>query len=357
MLKIKIISIIVLLAIILSACGAVTPYPTPTMPSPTLILPTTTPLPTLTGTPTITSTFENTPTPETVFGYPTPEAAEVPTCVPMMDCLKLTPNIQRQDISFNELYIGKYVLRSWCNVDSRYDFCPYSAITISSRDGQHIEIGGYPVWLGKETGADLTGDGTPDIVINWWSGGGMCCQKILLYEAGDKLKKIMDIGPDHVGTFTDLNGDGTYEYVAPEDISSSFCYNCGAFTSVVYEYQPKLGYIPATDKFKDVLSADIKEGLNFINQFTEQNPNMLFYFPDINLYDNPSADDKAYLKYWSENADYSRAVNSVYELVVNYLLAGQQSNGQKILNKYFPSDKASEYLLGIKNDLQGLLAP
>jgi hypothetical protein len=40
--------------------------------------------------------------------------------------------------------------------------------------------------------------------------------------------------------------------------------------------------------------------------------------------------------------------------ILVYLLAGQKSDTQKILNEYFPPDKASEYMLAIQQDFQGL---
>ena len=84
MLKIRIATIIVLSAIILSACGGVTPYPTPSTPSVTFIPSTTTPIPTATSLPSATITPWYTPTPETLNGYPTPEAViTFPPCAPL----------------------------------------------------------------------------------------------------------------------------------------------------------------------------------------------------------------------------------------------------------------------------------
>jgi hypothetical protein len=369
MLKTRIATTIILGAIILSACGGVTPYPIPTISSPTLIFPTTTPLPTFTSMPTITPTFENTPTPETLYGYPTPQAAVLPTCNPI-DCLELTPNVQRQDFTFHELYVGKYVLRNWCNIDPSIDLpYPYCAVTISSKGSKQIELWGWPAYFGEETGANLTGDGKPDIVIIDWFGGN-CCVDAIVYEAGDSLKKIMDVGSHWVGTFTDLNGDGTYEYVATDRIWSEFCEGCTVWPSIVYEYQSKLGYVPATYKFKDVfvpwshtlkssLATDIQKDLDFLNQFTKHNPKttLLFIPPNTDLSLTPGVEEQEYWQYANENSDYSQAVNALYELAAYYLLAGQPTDAQNILNKYFPHDKASAYMLGIQNDLQSLLAP
>jgi hypothetical protein len=129
--------------------------------------------------------------------------------------------------------------------------------------------------------------------------------------------------------------------------------------NVVYEYQGKVDYVPATYKFKDKIpSFDTQKTLDFLAQFTKQHPNMAFHFLSVNHYDNPSDDDKEYEQYVKEtNWEYSFAVNQLYELTAYYLLAGQTSDAQKILNEYFSPNKASEYMSKIQKDLQGLLAP
>lgn len=330
------------------------PYPTSLAASPTFALPSTKPFPTVTTTPTLTQTPWNTPTPETLSGYPTPQPAVLPTCNPI-DCFKMEDNVQRQDFTFHDLYLGKYVLRNWCNIDPNLTVYPYCAVTISSKGNQQIEIWGWPARFREETGADLTGNGKPDIVITNW-GGGNCCVGTIIYEVGDRLEKIMDIGSFRTGTFTDLDGDGTYEYIVPYRLWPRFCM-CDARPSVVFEYQPKSGYVPATYKFKDTLSFNFNEASNFLDRFTKQNPNMPFLFLSANYYYSPTAEDEEYLKFDKENPDYSRAINTLYNITVYYLLAGQPVDAQNALNKYLPPDKATEYMLAMKQDLQGLLPP
>ncbi len=318
MLKTRIATTIILGAIILSACGGVTPYPTPTISSPTLFFPTTTPLPTLTSTPAVT------PTPETLYGYPTPQAVVLPTCNPV-DCLELTPNVQRQDFTLHELYVGKYVLRNWCEHDPLVNFFLYCAITISSKGDQQMEIWGYPAEFGEETGSDLTGEGIPDIVIDNWSGGSAGLVTVV-YEAGDNLKMIMDIGSDYNGTFKDLNSDGTYEYIAPIRFWSQleFC-NCQVRTLIVYEYNKKSGYIPATYKFKDILDPIIQQDLSLLSEFKSQNSNTKPY-PAL-----------------------------PYDLAAQYFLAGQSNLAMNILNEYFSPDEVSQIQKELKVVLEGLV--
>lgn len=344
----------------LAACSGVTPYPTPSDASPTFIV-TTTKLPlTPTNTPTLTPIPWKTPTPKTLYGYPTPEVMALPTCGVDGCWLNFTPEPQRRDITFHELYVGKYVLRNWCDSNPQVAFFASCAVIIASRNIKQVEIWGYgTAWLRAETGADLTGNGIPDIVIGTWTGAADGGSGTLVYEAGDTLKEIMSAGSQDPGTFTDLNNDGSLEYVAPTRIWSRFCLTCQAWMSIVYEYQGKIGYVPATYKFKDkLIFFDAKESLDFLAQFTKQHPNMAFHFLRVNYYDNPSVEDKEYQQYEKEtNWEYARAVNTLYQLTVYYLLTGQRLDAQKILNDYFPPDKASEYMLAIQQDLQGLLAP
>lgn len=348
----------VICVIFLAACGAVTPYPLPTplvTATPTFItIPTRKPHPTRTPTrgPYIA------PTNETLYGYPTPEQIMFPTCDPLGGCiLNLTPNAQRQDFTFHELYVGKYVLRRSCNVDSQSILLSsICAVTISSNGTKQIEIWAYPARLGEETGADLTGRGKPNIVIIDASGGN-CCTGIIVYETGDSLKKIAEIGSYRVGTFTDLNGDNTYEYIAPYRNFSYFCSNCTLWTSVVYEYQPGLEqYMPATYKFKEVLSDQIEWTSDAVAQFTKQNPTTPFLFESRNSNDSDT-DSKEFWKLANENPDYYRATNALYQLVAYYLLIGRPTDAQNTLNKYFPPDKATEYMEAIQKDLGKLLAP
>lgn len=357
MFKTRIAIVIILGAIILSACGGVTPYPTPITLSPTLTFPTTTLIPTATILPSTTPTPPSTPTPETFFGYPTPEAAvETSTCNSYSKddgSCRLRANIQRSDFSVHQVYIGKYVVRNWCDTNWIIpgDRC---AITISAIGAKQIEVWGYPAWLGEETGTDLTGQGKPDIVINVDIGN--CCGETIVYEAGNNLSKIMDVSSQDFGSFEDLDNNGSYEYIAPTKIWSQSCLECKTWVQIAYEYQGRAGYVPATYKFKGMLP-DVQNDLDFLTQFTKQNPNMTLHFLDLNWYDNPSVEDKEYEQYEAENSNYDVAVNDLYELVVYYLLSNQPKDAQKVLDEYFPPDQASLYMIDIQKDIKPFMAP
>ncbi len=342
--------------VFLAACGGVAPSPTSSASSPTAAIPSTKPFLAITATRTVTQTLLNTPTPETISGYPTPQPAVLPTCNPI-DCFIPEDNVQSQDFTFHDLYLGKYVLRNWCNIDPDHAGYPYCAVTISSKGEPQIEIWGWPARFGEETGADLTGNGKPDIVIVNW-GGGNCCVGTIVYEVGESLKQVMDIGSFRPGTFTDLNGDGSYEYIVPYRLWPGFCSMCDARPSVVFEYQTASGYVPATHKFKDTISFDFNEAIRFLDEFTRQNPNMPFLLLSADYYYNPTAEDEEVLKFDQEtNWEYSRALNKLYNITVYYLLAGQPVDAENVLNKYLPPNKAAEFMQAVQEVLKGLLAP
>jgi hypothetical protein len=252
--KIKVVLATLIYIICLSSCTSIASYSAPPIASPTssklTITPASTNMPTPTSTPTITPTRQwYGPTPETLYGFPTPEIMVLPTCGPEGCSLNLTPEPQRQELRFHELYVGKYVLRNWCSNDPKVIRIAPCAVTISSKGMQQVEVWGYgTAWLGAETGADLTGNGIPEIVIVTTTGAASAETGKLVYEAGNTLTMIMQAHGN--GTFIDLNEDGTYEYVAPRRIWSSFPAGGNIWINVVHEYQEDQGhYMLATSKF------------------------------------------------------------------------------------------------------------
>jgi hypothetical protein len=357
----RIVAVFSLLAGILTACSGGKPFPTALAASSASASPASTPSSTPTNTPTLTPTPWISPTPKTLYGYPTPQSpAPLPTCDPTKDCWPpWKVDIQRQNLALHELYLDKYVLRSWCDVNSP-SINISCAVTISSRGNTQIELWGYPAEFGPETGADLTGRGKPDIVIVSFSQGN-CCIETIVYEAGDTLKKILDIGSEQPGMFVDLNGDGIDEFVFKTDRRfSQVCSNCTVWAPHVYEYRSGSGYVPATYKFKDLLTNDIQVRMDSLSQFMKQNPNLTLHFPDFGYLDfraTQTVEDQEYQQNEAQNADYQWAVNDLYNLVVLYLLAGEPAEAQKILSQYFPPEKVSQYLVAIRADVRDWLAP
>ena len=338
--KTKNVLTILIYGLLLSACVGVTPYPTPLMASPTLITPaiiTGTPSPIPTNTVPLTPTRQwYGPTPETLYGYPTPEVMVVPTCGIDGCMLNLTPEPQRKELTFYELYVGKYVVRNWCTSDPKVNGFGPCAVIISSKGMQELEIWGYVTsWVGAETGADLTGNGIPEIVIVTSYGGASDSTGKIVYEAGDTLTKIMYAHGN--GTFADLNDDGTYEYVAPRRIWTSLPMRGNIWLNVVYEYQKDRDYyMLATSKFINQIEEGVQWNFDALAEFEQEHPDASLQFE---IFDH----------------DYASAEISLYRIVAYYLLAGEENTALEYLNKYFSEEKAAEYLLIIKSDMGSLI--
>jgi hypothetical protein len=307
-------SLFLLLSIVLTACGGVTPVPITETPTPRVATQTSTPH--LTNTPIATPyNWWETPTPETVPGYPTP-------LMPVeLDPFAKNVPVEQADISTHDLYIGKYVLRNWCKVDESIK--SYCAITISSLGEEQVEVWGFPVLLATETGTDLTGRGYPNIVTV--SGNGNAGAEIRVFEAGNTLKEIMDVWSRDFVRFENLNNDQSYEFIANVKIWSQFSYCQAGGIPLVYEYDTESGYINKTSKYKEVLSSNIQWGLDYLSSYKLENPNT-----EVPLC-------------------------KVYYLVTAYLVSGQTEKAWNILDENYSPEKAAEYKAGFLSDLGSLV--
>lgn len=61
-------------------------------------------------------------------------------------------------------------------------------------------------------GEDITADGTPNLIVELWTGGTVCCVDYLVYELGDTEPELLGrLSAQTGGRFEDFNGDGAYE--------------------------------------------------------------------------------------------------------------------------------------------------
>lgn len=229
--------------------------------------------------------------------------------------------VEQTDIPAHDLYIGKYVIRKWCKEDESIK--EYCSITISSLGEKQVEIWGFPVYLGEETGTDLTGRGIPDIVIISSQGNPGAIIKV--FEAGNTLKEIMNVWSTSPRRFVDLNNDKTYEFIATERIWSQFSICQATGMPLIYEFDAESGYTNKTNKYGEILLPNIQWGIDNLASYKLENPNT-----------------EVPLCY-------------VYHLVTAYLVSGQKEKAWSILDENYSPEKAAEYKAGFQEDLDSLI--
>lgn len=86
---------------------------------------------------------------------------------------------------------------------------------------------------------DITRDGVPEVVISTWSGGAHCCYTTAAYSAGPELRQLLSLDTGNCGgEFSDLNGDGVFEFSTCDDAwASAYCaFAYPATPRVVFAY-------------------------------------------------------------------------------------------------------------------------
>jgi len=116
-----------------------------------------------------------------------------------------------------EARFGNYVIRTYRGPEM--EGCLQilkSGTVIYSLVSEDFKIGNN-FWHGAPipVGTDITGTGSPNVIVSEWSGGAHCCYTLHVFEIGDKFREIARIQADHGdgSNFEDLNHDGSYEFV------------------------------------------------------------------------------------------------------------------------------------------------
>ncbi|MEN6368508.1 MAG: hypothetical protein ABFD77_02285 [Thermotogota bacterium] len=209
--------------------------------------------------------------------------------------------------------IGPYMLRVWVNpID---DFPSYTRWVTIDRGGAILVSHEWATGFDEHTGTDINGNGTPDAIINLYSGGAHCCFDVAVYDLGPTLRRInfsTPPGGNSSGVFEDLNGDAILEYRTADD-SFAYAYCCFAASpavSVVLRFDPiAFAYVPATYAFPGILEDSIEQ--------------------DLQLAEQGAAG--SVLGEWDETSKCS-----VLPLVLDYLYAGRIAEAWDALARYYP---------------------
>ncbi len=185
-------------------------------------------------------------------------------------------------------------------------------------DGERFEIVDYAIGFGELNGTDLTNDGTPEVIIERFTGGAHCCSGTEVYSVGDRLENVLSRVPAECGGgFNDLNGDGVFEYITCDDVFAyAYCPYVGSpFPQVVMKYDPDLGYIPASPEFPQVYDESIVRNLESA-QLSEAG---------------------AYGEFDGSNKC------SVLPVVLDYLYSGQDDQAWQTFNELYKGDDIASF--------------
>lgn len=278
--KFKALFAIILGIIILAACGGVTPVPTSinstvtAVPSNTvtaIIYPTVTmtpsPFPSLPPEVIETARAKSFPTLPVHPDYPTEQA---PTFQAWLTLGQSDPYIKNW-------YIDKYVIRQWNGLRDGYPNPPY-IITISTLNQPQIEVWADSIHIHYLSGSDVTGDGTPDLILET-SGGQWNGTEI--YELGDTPNQVLAIygqfrvdpyglGMAPSAEFSDIDNSGSMEYIIRNYFWDGKMDFCALHRNLVYEYIPGQGYEYAVPKFREYLNYELPTQTTLSQDFKDE---------------------------------------------------------------------------------------
>lgn len=75
-------------------------------------------------------------------------------------------------------------------------------------------ISSFSILMAPPAGTDINGDGIPDIIVDYYSGGAHCCSEYAIYSLGKQLKRLDVLEGKHGNfEFKDLDRDKKYEAI------------------------------------------------------------------------------------------------------------------------------------------------
>jgi hypothetical protein len=105
----------------------------------------------------------------------------------------------------------------------------------------------------ESSGADVTGDGRPEIVVTRHSNGAHCCGATTIYSVEPSPRELLSIATGNcTGRLTDLDGDGIPEFETCDDrFAYEFCsFAFSPLPTVVFAYDRSVGaFEVATPRF------------------------------------------------------------------------------------------------------------
>jgi hypothetical protein len=198
--------------------------------------------------------------------------------------LAQTPrDVPREGYSLHdERTVGSFSIQRWVSAArpeiSATGLC--DCLTVVYERGRHVVTFGTPgtpaaYTMSELSGTDVNGDGLPDLVVSAWSGGEHCCYSSGVYSVGEDVRPVLALttGNCGPGTFEDLDGNGTREFITCDDrFANMYCsFGDSPLPRVIYSYDATRGtYVVNTPRFasryRDELAAALDEAQTWLSE-------------------------------------------------------------------------------------------
>lgn len=190
--------------------------------------------------------------------------------------------------------VGPYIVRTWAMAGQEHpnpEWPTAISVTVGTRDAVLALIPNGIV--ADETGSDVNGTGSADIVIHEIRSGNACCQRTQVFDTVPELHPVLATPLDATcgqglrGAFADLNADGAKEFVtcAAGDYEVDGClyfWEMGATEpKAILAYDADQGaYVPAGPRFSSAYEPDIAAARDHLAALTPEESSTC---PAVNL--------------------------------------------------------------------------
>ena len=216
-----------------------------------------------------------------------------------------------------ERIIGDYTIRLWGWQERFFGPRGRAVVIITGPSATTVEVD-WAFQIGPLSGTDITGEGNPDLIVTGYSGGAHCCFSSTVYDLGPTLTVIPVAGGGNCsGTFEDLDGDGSYEFLTCDDAFAYHycCYAGSPMVRVILCYERKIGYVPASPRFASLYEPDIVAHTELAQQATD-----------------------ATMCEWDETSKCA-----VLPLILDYLYSGRMDQAWEVLERYYSFPDADTF--------------